>query len=174
MWVVRGGGGFGALLFSRRGFISQDVLLQSSFEKQKIVAFTAVSANSKTSEHWKGNWLIVLISIHTHHFSIVKATSRKFFHVLLWSLPALQNPSLNSRPSFQYSIAPTTPGSENWHLAPFQGLFKATSSEAVFFTSFLWEILTHIDFEEAAGRRVITMNLEYLLSRSFINILSYS
>jgi hypothetical protein len=43
---------------------------------------------------------------------------------LLWSLPALQNPSLNSGPSFQYSIAPTTPGSEDRHVAPIQGAIQ--------------------------------------------------
>ena len=131
MWAAKGGGGFGALLSNSLRFISQDVLLQSSFEKQKIVAFTAVSANSKTSEHWKDNCLILSVNKISHHFSIVKATSRKFFHVLLWEMT--------------YS-----------------------------FVSFLWEILTHIDLEEAAGRGVITMNLEYLLSRSSVNILSCS
>jgi len=60
-------------------------------------------------------------------YSVRKAQDRQ----ALCNVPDFQNPSLNSRPLLQYSIAPTTPGPEGWLLAPFQGApNKAMSSPA--------------------------------------------
>ena len=59
----------------------------------------------------------------------------------LCGLLDFQNPSLNSRPLLQYSITPTTPGSEGTLLAPFQGApNKATSSGRGFFTKMMLSV----------------------------------
>jgi len=63
-------------------------------------------------------------------YSARKAQDRQ----VLCNVLDFQNPSLNSRPLLQHSIAPTTPGPEGWLLAPFQGApNKATSSGRGFF-----------------------------------------
>ena len=109
-------------------FVSENHVLWAWSEMMALpVIFLSFARSDGVLDDWS-------IGKHLTGYSPRKVQGRQ----CLCGLPDFQNPSLNSRPLLQYSITPTTPGSEGRLLAPFQGApNKATSSGRGFFIFFL-------------------------------------